>query len=530
MKEYSAYQLVYAASNFFRKSDQGEILERLQSLEEVVSMLSTFEGYDPRDVIYAVVALSKDVKAKARDKSDFTINTGKEDEFLDRHRSSNPVSPTLTQHPGLYQQVEYFHDGDGMEIDGTLHPTEAGVRQAFKRAARRFLKPLVDTVTIKTDADIFEVYKDFLQLAITHSRSIDILSRPWAIDVEGLPSWIQGQLNATHTLRNNRAYRRVKGDAFVGSPRSGGKIYNASGNLSLAWWSYEDRPKDGLSKSLIVQGFVLDEIDRICLPSYGFTIPPDWFKVWKKVAADKNPSDAFWRTLVADRGSEGRKPLPQHYELAFEYLGKYQTPHVGLCFDDVSMEEDNPPESKEFVDRMHAVVCMRRFVVSKNQTRIGLVPHKTKKGDKICILEGCSVPIILREKPTVTPKSAPTALATEVSGRGSDMPSPARTFRELERSGQGGITPRTDQATHLTNDIHRTEKGPSKRMSEAYVDGFGESGSLSKRPRRGSRTPSISVTGIDDAQTQEVLDTRIESGYDDGTSTEVPTTVSSLCR
>ena len=97
IREYSAYQLVYAESNFFRKSAQGEILDRVHSLEEVVSALSTFEGYDPRDVIYAVVALSADARARTKNKSAFMIDEEKEDAAFQHWIDSRPQSPVENQ-------------------------------------------------------------------------------------------------------------------------------------------------------------------------------------------------------------------------------------------------------------------------------------------------------------------------------------------------------------------------------------------------------------------------------------------------
>ena len=67
-KEYSAYQLMHVKDSLFT-IENGEIMEKLKSLEEVVTALSTFNGYDPRDVIYAVVALSNDVQAAGAENS-----------------------------------------------------------------------------------------------------------------------------------------------------------------------------------------------------------------------------------------------------------------------------------------------------------------------------------------------------------------------------------------------------------------------------------------------------------------------------
>lgn len=51
--------LVDATSNLFRKTEKGR-REPLSSLEYLVSKFGVFEATQPRDVIYALLALSKD--------------------------------------------------------------------------------------------------------------------------------------------------------------------------------------------------------------------------------------------------------------------------------------------------------------------------------------------------------------------------------------------------------------------------------------------------------------------------------------
>jgi hypothetical protein len=57
-----ANALVTATSNLFRKSNEGKILQRLLSLELLVSsMLLAFEAADPKDTIFAVLQIAKDL-------------------------------------------------------------------------------------------------------------------------------------------------------------------------------------------------------------------------------------------------------------------------------------------------------------------------------------------------------------------------------------------------------------------------------------------------------------------------------------
>jgi hypothetical protein len=61
---FGATLLVEAASNLFRKSRDGA-KEHLLILEYLVSSLSVFEATEPRDTVYALLALAKDTTPRA---------------------------------------------------------------------------------------------------------------------------------------------------------------------------------------------------------------------------------------------------------------------------------------------------------------------------------------------------------------------------------------------------------------------------------------------------------------------------------
>lgn len=50
----------------------------------------------------------------------------------------------------------------------------------------------------------------------------------------------------------------------------------------------------------------------------------------------------------------------------------------------------------EFLRRVQATTWKRRFMVTERNT-IGLAPPEAVVGDMICLLWGCSVPVILRD-------------------------------------------------------------------------------------------------------------------------------------
>lgn len=61
VKNLGANALVDFANNLFRRGENGNIQQRVLTLEVLVSNLLAFEATDPRDTIYAVLSLAKDI-------------------------------------------------------------------------------------------------------------------------------------------------------------------------------------------------------------------------------------------------------------------------------------------------------------------------------------------------------------------------------------------------------------------------------------------------------------------------------------
>jgi hypothetical protein len=54
-----------------------------------------------------------------------------------------------------------------------------------------------------------------------------------------------------------------------------------------------------------------------------------------------------------------------------------------------------------FVSRLHDTkgeIGMARRLVTTNEGHIGMTPYRAKKGDLICVLLGCSIPVVLRKR------------------------------------------------------------------------------------------------------------------------------------
>lgn len=73
IKFLGATRLVDATSNLFRKSKNGQVLERLLSLEALISNLSAFQASRPHDIIYAVLNLAKGMRTSAATSSKDTL-------------------------------------------------------------------------------------------------------------------------------------------------------------------------------------------------------------------------------------------------------------------------------------------------------------------------------------------------------------------------------------------------------------------------------------------------------------------------
>lgn len=52
-------------------------------------------------------------------------------------------------------------------------------------------------------------------------------------------------------------------------------------------------------------------------------------------------------------------------------------------------------DDREFIDRLQAVTWNRRFMFTYDG-RMGIVPGEARRNDRICLLWGCNVPVVLR--------------------------------------------------------------------------------------------------------------------------------------
>jgi hypothetical protein len=273
-------------------------------------------------------------------------------------------------------------------------------RPATERVLHSLLQPRMrQPFSVDYSAPVLEVYKQFMSFSVPRAnpaRALDILCRPWAPDLPGekFPSWIATLTNAAYkpvdrSALGRRLIRRnpdpLVGDADV-------TIYTASRAIGppkerslFKYWNSVDR-------SMFLQGFVLDRVSKLEFPSQLGHIPPEWPALagWKP----KNgpPPEEFWRTLVADRGPDGRDP-PSFYRSACETVFQEA---MDDTLDTSMLINHGSSVISDFLQRVQAVIWNRRMMFTANSW-LGLAPKSAQEGDLICILYGCSVPVVLRK-------------------------------------------------------------------------------------------------------------------------------------
>ena len=113
--------------------------------------------------------------------------------------------------------------------------------------------------------------------------------------------------------------------------------------------------------------------------------------------------DELWRTLVAGRGADGTNPPGWYHRACWDCF------HLGTSSGDVNIgslitNPRTPSLMVEFLKRVSGIVWDRVFVRSQEKRLFGLGPRGTQLGDLICVLFGCSVPVILR--PQIDPSGS----------------------------------------------------------------------------------------------------------------------------
>jgi hypothetical protein len=187
---------------------------------------------------------------------------------------------------------------------------------------------------------------------------------------------------------------RKNADPLVGLPSPVQKNYSAAESREIEMHKFGFKKREAYY-SLYVSGFVLDKVAKVDVASQSGAIPEEWIVMggWDDITAD--PPEEFWRTLVADRGRHGRNPPTYYSRACKESITKGLT--SGALNTTELINDGRCSVVSEFFRRVQAVIWNRSLMRTEHK-RLGIVRKDVREGDLICVLYGCSVPVILRRQ------------------------------------------------------------------------------------------------------------------------------------
>ena len=161
------------------------------------------------------------------------------------------------------------------------------------------------------------------------------------------------------------------------------------------------RVSDG---AIYVRGFQVDCIQQISHRLYEGLIPYEWLVLggWRQEHHEDEKGNAIpeelWRTLVANRTLEG-KDASQTYLVGLTWAIDRRNSNNDINTAEL-IRQGKPEKMVEFLKRVQEVIWNRRFFVLPDRPdgidyRFGIGPTNAKVGDVVCVLLGCSVPVVL---------------------------------------------------------------------------------------------------------------------------------------
>lgn len=340
-----AIRLVKMVNNLLRKTSEGRVIHRNLNLDMLVSRTSRFEATDPRDTIYAMFGLARDLPYM-----DFGIDYNRE-------------------------PLEVYTDYVSYCIQSSRSTD----------ILCRHWAPITK--------------KPSLREHLTLSR----------LEQSKLPSWIATVAGSAFGAAGPGPPSRSNGDSLVGGPGCNiyNASYRLPMS-SIRFGRLPDNDPDKPGKydgTMYVMAHRLDRIDEIAQRSLSGMIV--WESI--DLGCRDDPSDfseqvpdKLWRTFVADRGPDNSNP-PTWYQRACIYCFAHSDAN-GDIDTKALIDLGVSAMVTEYLKRVQSVIWNRRFFLSAGETKgqsfYGFAPSTAKGEDVIYIIHGCSVPVILREHRT----------------------------------------------------------------------------------------------------------------------------------
>lgn len=186
------------------------------------------------------------------------------------------------------------------------------------------------------------------------------------------------------------------------------RVYNAHYNTKPDVFLGRNPETQACTGSLFTKGIMIGRITRRSVRMANAVIPAECFEV-----LDLSPRDQsdLWRILCADRDEEGKKAPPSFQAAFLERIakslfvredGRLEPSTIGIDVEELLQGEGLSEDVKQYFAVVRDVIWNRRTFKAYPREGlgigvIGLAPQDAKAGDDICILYGCSVPVVLRQ-------------------------------------------------------------------------------------------------------------------------------------
>ncbi|KAK3356407.1 heterokaryon incompatibility protein-domain-containing protein [Lasiosphaeria hispida] len=395
----SASILIQTLGNICRKSDEdhdrGAISSRLLDVETLVSTLLAFQATFPRDTIYSILSLAKDF-------------------------------------PKSQEAWELLHE------EQILETNPIGILPNYGSSPR-------------------DLFIAFVTRSIHQTGSLDIICRHWAPDLERIedgadqmPSWISARSKAPFGLPGTARGRQNGENLVAYLPHDQRRRYSASAVSRNVETGLERGERDGYFDEnggsprstereaetsergsisgngiMVVEGFILGIIKSQSDVMRGGIIPGEWVARlgWKKNEENQVP-DTLWRLLVADRMAQGARP-PLWYKRACLHglVDQRVTDNAGNIHPVTPVDRKISEQTTTYFKRVESIVWNRRIfeltafeektggppiasgsqparstakILPKPMMLYGLGPEESRVDHIVCILYGCSVPVVLK--------------------------------------------------------------------------------------------------------------------------------------
>lgn len=358
-----AVRLLNIVGKALRKSASGEVPRRMISLESLMYASTYTETSDPRDTVFALLNLAEDVTC-----GDDTL-------------SRDCITPDYQKH-------------------------------------------------------VLDIFVQFIEHCCKQSGSLDVVCRPWApatspnrqmlsssyqyqVAKVALPSWIAPKARLPFGDPSWQSKVRLNGNLLINDGQK--HLYYAHYG-TRAQISFGRRSDGNCNGMLYARGVMVGKIVQTSTRLADGIITRESLEILaagnRGIRSDaRDINDCIWRTLCADKDANGDR-APQKYHEAMAYLlgqdvgyNSYDRSYLSEIPDDMRsidpeelLETDLPEHVGEYVRVVRDFIWNRKtfkaVATCTGNTLVGIGPRQTRAGDQIVILDGCSVPLVLRKLPS----------------------------------------------------------------------------------------------------------------------------------